>query len=213
MAVKAGADAVGFLIGLDYHTDDEIAVATAAEIIASLPSFISSVLVTHRTDKSSIVKICQEIRCATIQLHGEFPLDEITPLRRQLPFVKVIKAVHVLDSKSISAAVQAAGCADAILLDSKTETRIGGTGITHDWAVSAQIVKQTSKPVILAGGLTPDNVHAAVTRVAPYGVDVNSGVENFDGSKSLKKLRAFVRAARQAGIACFQAGLPLAGSL
>jgi phosphoribosylanthranilate isomerase len=199
MAIAAGADAVGFLIGLDYRTDDEVTPAIAAEIISQLPPFISSVLVTHRTDRSSVVEVCREINCNTIQLHGDFPLDEIEPLRRQFPFVRIIKAVHVLDSDSIEYATRAARKADAILLDTKTDIRIGGTGITHDWAISAQIVKQSSKPVILAGGLTPDNVCAAVRAVAPYGVDVNSGVENFAGSKSPTKIEAFVRAAKQAG--------------
>jgi phosphoribosylanthranilate isomerase len=116
-----------------------------------------------------------------------------------VPYAKVIKAVHVMDSDSDELAVQAAPWVDGILLDTKTETRIGGTGITHDWTISARIVRHVTKPVILAGGLNPENVNAAVTTVVPYGIDVNSGVENADGSKSSEKIQAFVRLAREAG--------------
>jgi phosphoribosylanthranilate isomerase len=199
MAIAAGADAVGFLIGLNYRTNDEIPAETAAKVIASLPPFISSVLVTHRKETQWIAETCRKIACNTIQLHGEFPLDEIPHLRRQVPYAKVIKAVHVMDSDSDELAVQAAPWVDGILLDTKTETRIGGTGITHDWTISARIVRHVTKPVILAGGLNPENVNAAVTTVVPYGIDVNSGVEYADGSKSSEKIQAFVRLAREAG--------------
>jgi phosphoribosylanthranilate isomerase len=89
--------------------------------------------------------------------------------------------------------------ADAILLDSRTADRLGGTGRTHDWAVSARIVAAlVPLPAYLAGGLTPGNVAAAIARVRPAGVDVNSGVEDAAGRKDPARLRAFIAAARSA---------------
>jgi phosphoribosylanthranilate isomerase len=73
---------------------------------------------------------------------------------------------------------------------------VGGTGLTHDWEISAQIVKHVSTPVILAGGLTPENVRGAIGQVQPWAVDVNSGVRNSDGSKDPHRIRAFIREAK-----------------
>jgi len=199
LAVSCRADALGFLIGLDYSTDDEIAPDAAKDIIASLPPFVSSVLVTHRTDFKWVADTGKRIGCNTLQLHGDFPLEDIPALRAALPHARVIKAVHVVDPSSISTAARWAPYCDGVLLDTKTNARIGGTGITHDWSISAKIVKRIEKPVVLAGGLNPDNLATAIAAVSPYAVDVNSGVENFDGSKSAEKVEAFIRLAKRAG--------------
>jgi phosphoribosylanthranilate isomerase len=202
IAVHSGADALGFLIGLNYPTDDEIDPSAAKKIIAALPPFISSVLVTHKTEPDWVAETCRKIGCSTVQLHGDFALEEIPALRERLPHVRVIKAVHVVDVVAITVARGAARWADAILLDTKTDTRIGGTGTTHDWSISARIVKEADKPVILSGGLNPDNVHDAIAVVSPFAVDVNSGVENPDGSKSPEKIRSLIRLAKAAGESC-----------
>jgi phosphoribosylanthranilate isomerase len=109
----------------------------------------------------------------------------------------IIKAVHVEGEDSIEVARQAAPYADAILLDTRTEARLGGTGLTHDWAISRRIRDAVAAtPVILAGGLTPGNVTGAIRQVRPYAVDVNSGVSLQRGRKSPALVEAFVRAAR-----------------
>lgn len=197
LALSCGADALGVLIGLDYPTDDEIAPDAAKAIVASLPPFVSSVLVTHRTELDWVADMGKRIGCDTLQLHGDFPLKKILALRAALPHARVIKAVHVFDSESVEAAARAAHYCDAVLLDTKTSERIGGTGIVHDWSISAEIVRRVDKPVILAGGLNPNNVAAAIAAVAPYAVDVNSGVENPDGSKSRAKVETFIRLAKE----------------
>ncbi|HJJ64238.1 MAG TPA: phosphoribosylanthranilate isomerase, partial [Methanocorpusculum sp.] len=84
--------------------------------------------------------------------------------------------------------------ADAILLDSRTADRLGGTGITHDWSISAKIVSAVSKPVILAGGLKPENLFEAMSVVKPYAVDVHSGVKQ-DGVRDFLRTEEFVRTA------------------
>jgi phosphoribosylanthranilate isomerase len=196
IAVDSGADALGFLCGLDYPTYDQVDAAAARQIIAALPPFVSSVLVTHRTELAWVAEACREAGCNTIQLHGAFALEDIPALREQAPYLRIIKAVHVVDRSAIAQAVAAARWADAVLLDSRTATRLGGTGVTHDWSISAEIVKETPKPVILAGGLNPENVQRAIETVHPFAVDVNSGVENADGSKSAEKVAALIRRAK-----------------
>jgi len=200
MAVSSGADALGFLCGLNYRTDDEVDLGTAQRIISETPPFVSTVLVTHRTDLHWVVRACQRSGCSTVQLHGDFALEQIPELRTSLPHVRIIKAVSVVDESAINFATAAAEQADAILLDSRTTTRIGGTGQTHDWTISARIVKAVAKPVILAGGLNLENVVHAIGLVQPFAVDVNGGVEFPDGSKSPQKVDGFVRLAKNCAV-------------
>jgi phosphoribosylanthranilate isomerase len=109
--------------------------------------------------------------------------------------------VHVDGEPAIEVAAKAARFADAVLLDTKTATRIGGTGVTHDWSISRRIRDALAPtPVILAGGLTPANVAAAVEQVHPYAVDVNSGVSIRRGRKSAALVEAFIGAAKRAGV-------------
>ena len=198
MAISSGADALGFLIGLRYATDDEIDATRAAEIIAASPPLIATVLVTHRGEAQWVIDTARAMGANTIQLHGDFNIREVARLRKELPGIKLIKAAHVRGPESIGEAAETAKSYDAILIDTETATRIGGTGQTHDWSVSARIVECSSKPVILAGGLTPENVREAILTVKPYAVDVNSGVEYPDGKKSPERVRAFISRAHHA---------------
>jgi phosphoribosylanthranilate isomerase len=195
-AVHAGADAVGCLVGLDYATPDRVDPAAARVIFESLPPFVARVLVTHRTGLADVTALMRESGATVAQLHGEFPTVAISALREALPYAAIVKSVHVTGEESIAAAVAASRVADAVLLDTKARGRIGGTGVTHDWSISARIAATSSKPVILAGGLTPDNVAEAIAHVRPYAVDVNSGTRGADGFKDHAKVRAFIDAAR-----------------
>jgi phosphoribosylanthranilate isomerase len=107
--------------------------------------------------------------------------------------VKLIKAIPVENVSAIETAECLAPYVDALLVDSRTKDRIGGTGMTHDWGISSKIVLRVNKPVILAGGLNTSNVLEAIRRVRPFGVDVNSGVEFEDGRKDPEKISGFVR--------------------
>jgi phosphoribosylanthranilate isomerase len=195
LAISAGADGLGFLIGLGYPTDDEITAPQAAAIIAKVPPLVATVLVTHRDDAAWVIETCRSIGANTIQLHAEFNLGDVPRLRAELRGVKLIKAVQVRGAESIAEAAEASKYYDAILVDSATANKIGGTGQTHDWRISSRIVETASAPVILAGGLTPENVREAIITVKPYAVDVNSGVEFPNGRKLPKRVRAFVRQA------------------
>lgn len=195
-ASAAGADAVGCLVALDHAAPDRVEAAAARAIFASLPPFVTRVLVTHRTALADVIDLMRETAANMVQLQGDFPLVAISALREALPHAAVVKCVHVTGEGTVTAALAAARVADAVLLDTKTRGRIGGTGKTHDWAISAKIVASSPKPVILAGGLAPENVAAAIARVQPYGVDVNSGTRGSDGFKDVARVRAFIHAAR-----------------
>lgn len=195
-AVDAGADAVGCLVGLDYASPDSVDPGTARGIFAALPPFVARVLVTHRTGLAEVTALMHESGATVAQLHGDFPTVAIPALREALPYAAIVKSVHVTGDETVAAALAAARSADAILLDTIARGRIGGTGTTHDWKISARIAAASPKPVILAGGLSPENVAEAIAQVRPYAVDVNSGTRGADGWKDHAKIRAFINAAR-----------------
>lgn len=196
-AVAAGADAVGFLMGITHVTQDAVTPETAAAMVATLPPFIVPVAVTHLTKPSDLIRIVELSRCTTLQIQDMVTPDDIAEVREVLPYLRIMKAVHVMDESAIATAKYFSDTADAILLDTRTADRIGGTGITHDWNISAKIVKECSCPVILAGGLTPENVTEAIIRVRPYAVDVHTGVKK-NGVRDAERTRAFVTNARTA---------------
>lgn len=193
LAIDAGATAIGLLVGLTHKAPDEVSVNMARDIAASVPSPAYSVMVTHRTRVEDIRKLADLVRPKIIQLHGETSVDDTIALRRMLPETLLIKAIHVTSSKAVKLAEAYSDAAHALLLDSRDAERLGGTGMTHDWSISASIVRNVTLPVILAGGLKPENVQEAIKTVKPAGTDVNSGVENNDGTKSPAKIRNFVR--------------------
>ena len=196
-SVSAGADAVGFLVGLAYPSEDELEPDRAAELIRELPPFVASVLVTHKVNVDEILALCSRVQATHLQLHGASALADIQIVRRAFPHLKITKAVHVVDYTAVDKAKATAGHVDGILLDTLTATRLGGTGITHDWAISRQITEAVfPTPVILAGGLSPTNVQEAILRVQPYGVDVNTGVSIKRGVKSRDLVAQFVTTAK-----------------
>lgn len=196
--VKAGADALGFLVGQVHASSDFISKEAAREIIEKLPPFVSTVLVTHLSSAEEIISLAAFTKVSTVQLHGDSTVDDISFLREKLSNVKLYKTIHVEDNSAISLAKEWDNQVDAILLDtiSKSENKVGGTGKTHDWSISAEIVKSLHIPVILAGGLNADNVRAAIEAVRPFAVDANSGTKGADGYKDFARLHSFVQNAK-----------------
>lgn len=194
MCINAGAHAIGFLIGLTHKAEDKIIAGECRAIVSKLPPIVSTVMVTHLTLAVDIIPLVAESNVNTLQLHDDLPYKQILRIKTALPFLKIIKCVHVIDSLAtcLAKASAAAMYADAILLDSRTQDRLGGTGMTHDWNISATIREKIKVPLILAGGLGPHNVAEAIEKVRPYAVDVNSGVENIAGGKDPEKVRLFV---------------------
>jgi phosphoribosylanthranilate isomerase len=199
IAVAAGADAIGLLVELDHPSPDELQVDTAAAIAVGLPTTVTVVLVTHRVDPEGIEWLCRRVRPGCLQLHGVVHRRTMPELRERLPGLPFLKALHPEVDSAVDEALLWSSLVDGLLLDTRAGDRIGGTGITHDWELSAKIVAALPGfPVILAGGLGPENVADAVRTVRPWGVDVNSGVRAGPARKDPQRVRAFVQAARAA---------------
>ncbi|HJJ30603.1 MAG TPA: phosphoribosylanthranilate isomerase [Methanocorpusculum sp.] len=196
-AVDAGADAIGFLMGITHKTQDAVSPEEASAMIKTLPPFIEPVAVTHLQEADSIIDIVQRSRCTTLQIQNTISFEDVAMIQDVLPHIRIIKAVHVMDTSAITTAEEVTAYADAIILDTRTPERLGGTGLTHDWNISAKIVQASNIPVILAGGLTPTNVAAAIHQVHPYAVDVHTGVKIND-ARDAEKTKAFVEAAHRA---------------
>jgi phosphoribosylanthranilate isomerase len=206
-AIRFGADALGFQVGMRHKTEDEVSPEEAKAIVASLPPFVSYVMVTHLQDAKTIISLLKLIqKTTTLQLHDDdIDLKEISAIREKIPSVRIIKAIHVVVDGSDSPLQKLHnydGIADALILDSVNmkEDRIGGTGMTHDWTLSKKMVDSSHLPVFLAGGLTQDNVQYAIRSVGPYAVDVNSGVKISRTSrrKDPVKVRDFIYQAKNA---------------
>lgn len=202
-AAVAGATALGVLVGLTHRAEDEASEMEARRLVSALGQRARLVLVTHLLDPAAIAALARRIGVSTIQVHGDVSPDGLRALRGLTPDACLIKAIHVTGRDAVARAEAFASLAHALLLDSRSADRLGGTGRTHDWAISRRIVDAVAPvPVILAGGLTPDNVASAIEQVRPAGVDVNSGVEDPGGAKDPDRMRAFIAAAQSA----FRAG-------
>lgn len=196
-ASSLGADALGFHIDLE-GARAPVTEEIASQIIHKLPASISGVAVTSISEPERLIALTRTTGAKILQLYGDVTPEQIRAIKSTLPSIEVWKVMHVTDETNIEQIKAYEGAADALVLDSRNrETgQKGGTGKTHDWNVSKKIVESTSIPVILAGGLNPDNVADAVTTVAPSGLDVNSGVTNSDGSKDLEKVKKFIECVR-----------------
>jgi phosphoribosylanthranilate isomerase len=180
-AAMLGADA----IGLVFYPPSPRAVTLeqAQAICRGLPPFVSRVGLFVDADPGRIEEAVAKVPLDTVQFHGE----ESPEVCARCP-VPVIKALRVAGDSDLPALFGAYDAAAAILLDSYHRQLRGGTGETFDWS---QIPQARPRPLILAGGLTPDNVAAAVQTVRPYGVDVSSGVEYAPGQKDHEKMTEF----------------------
>lgn len=189
-AVEAGADALGFMFyerSKRYVTPDAV-----AEIVAELPPFVMRVGVFVDPPLEIVNQTASTCGLTALQFHGAESPEFCAQFG--LP---VIKAFRVGDASSLEQLPTYQ--TSAWLLDSAVPGQLGGTGETLDWELARAAVK-LGRPVILAGGLTPENVVQAVRQVRPYGVDVSSGVESAPGRKDHKLVKLFLRAARDAAI-------------
>ena len=181
LAVELGADALGFIF---YRKSPRrIGVREAANICNALPPFVARVGVFVDELEYEIEKALNECLLTALQFHG----DEPPGFCQKFP-AKSIKAIRVREQASLALASEYD--VDALLLDTYTDSEQGGTGKTFDWALAIQ-AKEIGPPIILSGGLSPDNVQQAVRTVRPYAVDVASGVEREPGKKDAEKLRRF----------------------
>jgi phosphoribosylanthranilate isomerase len=196
-AIDAGCDAMGFIMGVTHQSSDFVTPAEAAKMIQQLPPFIEPVAVTHLQETEDLIELVRDSRCTALQVQNTVEPSELDAIRDSLPYLKIVKAVHVTDESAIKTGKLYEPYADALILDTRTREKIGGTGIPHDWNISATIVANSTIPVILAGGLTPENVSEAIRKVRPYGVDVHTGVKK-NGVRNPERTLAFAREARNA---------------
>jgi len=200
LAERYGADAIGLLVGRRHRACDFVKRDVARKICQSVVPFITPVLVTHLEDPNQILRLVDAVPCPVLQLHSDLLPSVLATLRERLRPKKVIGKVSIQGRDALDRAREIESSVDAIVLDSvdPMTDRVGGTGKTHDWSLSATIVANCKVPVVLAGGLTPQNVMEAIHIVRPFAVDVNSGVEKPDGRKSKERIFRFIAAVRSA---------------
>lgn len=188
-AADCGANALGFIFA---QSGRHVDVATVQDIVQTIPPFVSKVGVFVNEDAEEVVRIFRAASLDYVQLHGEESADYLRKLRSLEG--RIIKAIRVRDEASVACLSEYQEAA-AFLLDTYVEEVPGGTGRTFDWDL-VHLAKEHGKPVIIAGGLSPENVERALA-LRPHAVDGNSGLETSPGRKDPVKVREFIRRVRQ----------------
>lgn len=202
MLQQCGVRYLGFPLRLPVHRED-LTEEEAAAIIKSLAPPIFGVLITYIHQANEIAALCHALGARIVQLHGDIGPDEVKRLKTLAPSLTVIKSlvVGMRDDKALeTVARELSPLVDAFITDTfdpKTGAS-GATGKIHDWRVSRRLVEAIDRPVILAGGLTPENVKRAIREVRPAGVDSHTGVEDSSGRKSRDKVCKFLSEAQEA---------------
>ena len=196
VAVAVGADAVGFLVG-GPSSPRNLTLERAEMLLRQVPIFVDSVVVTAPQSINGLVEICERLKPSAIQIHGKKNFDA-SEIRERIEDTRLIKTIYVTKEALQKTVIEDFKTFDAVLLDSFTKGQYGGTGRVHDWTLSRQIKEAVAPlPVMLAGGLKPENVKEAILAVQPYAVDVASGVELRPAVKDHEKIRAFVENAKE----------------
>ncbi len=200
IAIDSGADILG-LVGHMPSGPGIITDQMAATIAAQVPDHIETFLLTSETTAAGIIKHHQKIKSTALQLVDELAQGSYAEIKSALPGVKLVQVIHVIDEASVDQAQTTAKHVDALLLDSGNPNlavkELGGTGRTHNWALSQQIVSTVNIPVYLAGGLSASNVATAIEQVNPHGLDLCSSVRTDDGLDA-EKLTNFIEACQSA---------------
>ncbi len=194
-AVSYGVDALGFIF-YD-RSPRSIDSAAAARILEQLPPFIDRVAVFVNASTAEVLSTAS-LGFSYVQLHGSESAEYCRKICRQSPSLGIIKAFRVGKESRAEDFTPYNDCVDAFLLDTFAKGARGGTGKVFDWSIIAQL--QLQRPVILAGGLSPENVVDAITRVQPFAVDINSGVESQPGVKDHARLLDLLRQVYQAAL-------------
>ncbi|MCX8006974.1 MAG: phosphoribosylanthranilate isomerase [Coriobacteriia bacterium] len=189
LAVAAGADALGVVLA---DSPRRVSLAQAEEALAGVPPFVARVGVFVDADSAFVAEAVRLLGLAAVQYHGDEPPDACAAAP-----VPVLKALRVRGAADLAGVDAYRGAVAALLLDARVEGVRGGAGIPFDWEAVAPAVPAWV-PVVVAGGLTPNNVAEAVRLLRPYAVDVASGVESSPGVKDPVKVDRFIAAVRAA---------------
>ncbi len=188
VAATAGADAIGMIFA---EARRQVTLEQAREIVASVPPFVSTVGVFVNAPVDQVERLASDLHLSAVQLHGdESPEECLTLQQRGFQVIKALPGSDRIARETLARYPMAA----ALLLDTRVEGLAGGTGRTFPWQAAAGL--SSAFRIIVAGGLTPENVTQALDIVDPYGVDVTTGVET-DGRKDSVKVRAFVDRVRE----------------
>lgn len=210
-AALYGADAVGFITEVPVESPRKLDSDTAVDLVSRVPQFLSSVLVIMPENSDKAVKLIEKIKPDIVQIHSRLPLLELEIIKEKtdIPIIKTLslpvqggasgeKARNTALVSSLLEKIrllEESGVVDSILLDTARSEKPGGTGCVHDWTLSRRISEEMQLPLILAGGLKPENVQEAIRTVSPYAVDTASGVET-DGKKDAVKIKSFIEEVR-----------------
>jgi len=196
IAIEYGASALG-LVGHMPSGPGVIGDELIYQIAKTVPPPISTFLLTSETKPQDIIAHYKRVNTTTIQIVDELEKREYDLLRKELPNVKLVQVIHVINDNSVKEAIEISNHVDAILLDSGNPNlsvkELGGTGRTHNWDLSREIRKSIPVPVFLAGGLNKDNVKQAIKTVEPFGLDLCSSVRT-EGKLDRQKLKEFFNA-------------------
>ena len=200
---RMGVDHIGVLVG-DGSFPRELSVASALEIGASVepPSRLCALFLS--ADIARVAEAVRQLRPSIVHLGAAPDLlgpQEVWALKRAIGTYPIMRSVPVTGPESLGVARSYEGIVDFVLLDSYSvnDRQIGALGVTHDWNISRQIARSLTTPVVLAGGLGPDNVAEAIRVVRPAGVDAKTKTDKAEThAKDLEKVRAFVAAAKSA---------------
>lgn len=202
MILQEGADWLGFALRLPAKNED-LSEEDAAAIVKRIQPAHQGVVITYLDDAEEIKAFCAELGFGAIQLHGDVAPAELRKLRSIAPHLFILKSLVVkADNIDELAKVveDSADHVDMFITDSFNPATgaKGATGLVHDWGVSAELVRISPKPLMLAGGLTPENVAEAIEKVRPAAIDAHTGLEDASGRKDRQKVRTFVAEARKA---------------
>lgn len=190
LAIEGGAAAVG-LVSRMPSGPGVIAEEEILQIAARIPPAVATFLPTSLQDADAIIAQQRRCRCNTIQICDRLTHGSYQDLKKALPGISIVQVIHVLGPGSLEEAAWIAPQVDGLLLDSGKPAaavkELGGTGRRHDWSLSRRIRERVNVPLFLAGGLNPENVTEAIHQVAPFGLDICSGVRT-DGKLDKKKL-------------------------
>jgi len=187
-AARFGADALGFIFA---PSPRRISPEKALEIIKVLPPLVQTVGVFVDEDPGEVSSVAEKCGLDILQFHGSEPADYCESFDR-----RVIKAIRLRNRQDLKILAKYDGVVHALLLDTYVADKLGGTGMTFNWEWAAEAVKYGR--IILAGGLNPANVAAAISIVRPYGVDASSSLEHSPGLKDHEKIMQFIAEVRQA---------------
>jgi len=202
--VEAGADLIGVAVDNDRIVVEDRSIAEAREIFGAVESRATTVALSLGTDPERIARMVEGTHAHILHLvAGYLSVETIIAIRERAAGTRLMLAVPVVGAEAVSIAKERAALADYLILDSHAPQMAfaGATGVPHDWSISARIVAESPLPVILAGGLSPDNVAEAIALVRPWGVDsfTRTDIPGRRGCKDPERVRAFIRNAKAAG--------------